>query len=52
MGDGELGGQGIESAVDVEASVVKAINPKLDWAWVVRDGWVMTLGGDSEYRRA
>lgn len=55
MGDGEIGGQGIEGAADVRLRVSKPGGLQkagVEWPWLVRDGYLMTLGGYTDLKTA
>jgi amidase len=52
MGDGEIGGQGVEGAADVTLRVLKSKSAGIEWPWILRDGWIMTLGGYSDLKTA
>ena len=52
MGDGELTGQGVESAVDVKVIVRRAAPVGLEWPLIIRNGEIMTLGANADLRIA
>ncbi|MGH7145663.1 MAG: acetamidase/formamidase family protein, partial [Planctomycetota bacterium] len=55
MGDGEIGGQGIEGAADVVLTVTRPARIQragLEWPWLIRDGFAMTLGGHPDFKTA
>lgn len=55
MGDGEIGGQGIEGAADVQLTVTRPLAVQragIEWPWLVRNGWIMTLGGHNDFKTA
>ena len=52
MGDGELTGQGVESAVDAELAVRRASPIGLEWPLIIRNGEIMTMGANRDMRIA
>ncbi|HTL52653.1 MAG TPA: acetamidase/formamidase family protein [Planctomycetota bacterium] len=55
MGDGEIGGQGIEGAADVRLRVTKPAGLQragVEWPWLIRDGFLMTIGGHPDLKTA
>jgi len=44
MGDGEIGGQGLEVAATVTLGVDVEREPLIQGVYLVRDGWLMTVG--------
>ena len=52
MGDGELTGQGVESAVNAEIVVRRAAFIGLEWPLIIRNGEIMTLGANADFRIA
>jgi amidase len=52
MGDGEVEGQGVESAADATISVSRFRPVRTEWPWLVRNGELMCIAGDENISTA
>ena len=52
MGDGEIEGQGVESAADVRIRLRIASATSVEWPWLVRHSEIMTIGAHCDYSGA
>lgn len=52
MGDGEVEGQGVESAADVRIRLRIARATSVEWPWLVRHNEIMAIGAHCDYSAA